>query len=98
MGKIKLDHFEIFAESIELAQMPLDDEALVLGHDLLWQATRGRRVHTNPDEVRRYQVRMQDQLDDILSYNLFAASNLPAQRLRYVIGDPHLGRKPLAQS
>ena len=41
------------------------------------------------------QVRMQDRLDDVLqpgtlAHDLITAGDLPAQRLRRLIGDPHL--------
>jgi hypothetical protein len=34
-SKITLDHFQILAEPVELAQMPLDGETLIPGHHLL---------------------------------------------------------------
>lgn len=34
-GEVALDHLQILAEPIELAQMPLDREPLVFRHDLL---------------------------------------------------------------
>jgi hypothetical protein len=94
-GKITPDHFEILAEPIELAQMPLDGEALVLGHHLLSKPRTDLGSTQIPMRTGGYQVRMQDRLDDVLppgtlAHDLIAAGNLPAQRLRHVIGDPHL--------
>ena len=37
LGKIAFDDLEVFAQSVELAQMPVDREALVLRYDLLAQ-------------------------------------------------------------
>ena len=34
-GEVALDHLEVLAEPIELAQMPLDRKPLILRHDLL---------------------------------------------------------------
>jgi hypothetical protein len=43
-------------------------------------------------------MRMQDRLDDVLqpgtlTHDLVAAGDLPAQGLRHLIGDPHLGEE-----
>ena len=34
-GEIALDHLQVLAEPVELAQMPLDRKPLILRHDLL---------------------------------------------------------------
>ena len=47
-GEIALDHLEVLAEPIELAQVPLDGKPLVLRHDLLGQAMPVLSARTDP--------------------------------------------------
>ena len=51
-GETAFDHLEILAQPIELAQMPRDREALVLGQDLLGKPGSVSRPRTNPDAGR----------------------------------------------
>lgn len=90
-GKIALDDLEVLAQPIELAQMPIDSEALVFRHNLFTQPgpTLGAaqvRMRTRRDQVK-------DRLDDVLQTrslpdDLIAPSDLPAQRLRRLVRNP----------
>ena len=64
-GKVALNDPKVFAEPIELAQMPLDRQALVLRHELLTQPGaypwRRHRSACGQDGIK---WAMEDRLDD----------------------------------
>jgi hypothetical protein len=96
--EIALDHLEVLAEPIELAQVPLDRKPLILRHDLLGKPRPPSRPAQILMRAGRDQVRVQDRLNDVLqagalAYDLVATRDLPAQRLGWLVGDPDLGQE-----
>jgi len=65
-GEIALDDLEIFAQPVELSQMPINREALVLRHDLLAQPRPALGAAQVGMRAGRDEVAMKDRLDDIL--------------------------------
>jgi hypothetical protein len=95
-GQIALDYFQVLAQPVELAQMPLDREALILRHDLLDEPRPALRSAEICMRARRDEIGMQNRLYDVLetgslSDNLIATRHLTAQCQRRFVGDPNFG-------
>ena len=94
-GEVALDHLQVLAEPVELAQMPFDREPLVLRHDLIDEPGPAFRPAQIGVRAGRDQMAVQDRLDDVLQprslpNDLVAAGDLPAQRLGRLVRDPDL--------
>lgn len=88
-------HTKIVAQSIELAQMPIDCQALVLRHDLVVQPRPTLGAAQVGVRAGRDQVAVKDRLDDVLQTrslpdDLIAPRHLTAQGLCRLIRDPDL--------
>lgn len=97
-GQIALDHFQVLAQPVELAQMPFDREALVLRHDLRDEPGPALRSAEICMRARRDEIGMQNRMYDILetgslSDNLIATRHLTAQCLGRFVVDPNFGQE-----
>src|SRR5215207_6481587 len=83
---------------IELAKVPLDRKALILRHDLFGEPSPPSWSTQVLMRAGRDQMAVQDRLYDVLEpgalpHDLVAASDLPAQRLGWLVRDPNLRQK-----
>src|SRR5208282_5979499 len=97
-SQLTLDDRQIPPEPIEFAQMPFDSKAFVLRQDLFTEPSPSFGAAHVRGWTRRDQMRMQDRLDDVLqsralAHDLIAAGDLPPERLRRLVGDPHFRKE-----
>ena len=95
---LTVEHREVLAQPVQLAQVPVDGGPLVIGQDLLGEPGPPRPVEQLRVRTRRDEVRRQDGVDLVLhpramADHLVAARHQPTQALGLRIGHPHLGQE-----
>jgi hypothetical protein len=98
LAELRVDDLKFLAVKVELAQQRLDRLALIRRQLLLAKP----RATLDPEQVRgraaRHEVSVQDRLNLVLqprplAHDVRPTSNLTAQRMGLLVGEPHPGQK-----